>query len=374
MNSDNKKMLENASRWIRVGFLTISVLGPAVNALSSRLRDRAETLREEATKRGSVAYSQSQERLATTGAALTNTFEDLKEHPYSKELLKRGSKATQVVVDRSSDALQELAARSEKASHELAKRSEHASKEITKRGKKVSKEVTKRSQKASKELLKRSQQAQRELAKRTEQFTRQNTQQTSPIWAALGLSMGLTAGAVAAYLLIRKRFVKQVQEEQHLHIAQNGHLNGTAKSTAHGDVRPASQAAGDNSALAPDAIAATLIIVEPVAEPITEPISQASPEMLLDELELEDNEPATEKMPSISVQGKTSQTEATLPTQEDTVTPITNAAFLGIVSIKQYYPVETPLHELRSPADEVLDVIYFITEDEAKAQGYTSGA
>ncbi len=380
MNSDNKKVLTEASRWIRVGFLTISVLGPAVNALSSRMRERAAVLREEATKRGNVAYSQSQARLATTGTALTNTLDDLKEHPYSKELLKRGSdlaergsKVSQVVVERSNDAFQELTERSEKASHELARRSEQVSKEITKRGKKVSKEVTKRSQKASRELLKRSQQAQRELAKRTEQLTHQDKQQTSPMLALVGLSMGLTAAGVAAYLLVRKRLEALNQEEQHLHIAQNGHLNGTAKNTASHDTSTINQTAMNSSKSieTPEATAATLI----VAEPITEPASEA----LFADAELEDDEPATEKMPAVSLHGivKIPTHEVTTPAldvrdeAEARQTSITDATFLGVVGTKHYYPVETPLHNLHSTADAVLDVIYFATEEEAQAQGYT---
>ena len=421
MSTDNKKIMQEASRWLRVGFLTISVLGPVINTLSSRLRNRTETLRAEAAKRGTAVYSQSQERLTTAGASLVESLNTLKEQPYSKELLRRGSnltedltdrssklsqvvskrgeqvgrdlaergsKATQVVVDRSNDVLQELVERSEKASQELAKRSEQVSKEITKRGAKISKEVTKRSQKAAREVTKRSQKAQRELAKRTEQLTQPNNRQNSPFWAVFSFSMGLTAAGVAAYLLIRKRLQQNEQDNQQAHVSLNGSLNGTSKNSTGAETRSASQ-----PSLATKTPEAPASEVSSPALTRVEPITEAP---IIAEPELEDDEPATEKMPSILIQGtiqaqpvieetpaeaaiatpeegvsSDTQTETTTTEQDIPVATIKDATFLGVVSTKRYYPVETPLNELHSAGDAALDVIYFTTEDEAKAQGYT---
>jgi len=41
-----------------------------------------------------------------------------------------------------------------------------------------------------------------------------------------------------------------------------------------------------------------------------------------------------------------------------------DATFVGVISTKRYYPVDTSL--------DVQDLVYFSTEDEAKAQGYTA--
>jgi len=41
-----------------------------------------------------------------------------------------------------------------------------------------------------------------------------------------------------------------------------------------------------------------------------------------------------------------------------------DATFVGVVSTQRYYPVNTSL--------DVEDLVYFSTEDEAKAQGYTA--
>ncbi len=411
MSNNNKKIVQEASRWLRIGFLTISVLRPVINTLSSRLRDRSTTLREKAAK-SSTVVSQSQERLTTAGTSLAaESLNTLKEQPYSKGLLERGSrlaedlvdrgsklshvvsgrgeqvgrdlaesgsKATQGVVDRGSDVLQELAERSEKASQELAKRGEQVSKEITKRGAKISKEVTKRSRKAAREVTKRSQKAQRELAKRTEQLTQQNSRPNTPFWAVFSFSMGLTAAGVATYLLIRKRLQQNEQDSQQAHVSLNGSLNGSSKNTTSTETRSISQP--------------SLATKTPEASTLTEPATTAS---IVAEPKLDD-ESATEKLPSISTQGaiKTQSVTEETPVQAATTAPeyvapsdaqtetatteqntptahIKDAAFLGVVGTKHYYPVETPLNELHSAGDAALDVIYFTTEDEAKAQGYT---
>ncbi len=369
MNTNNKKILQETSRWIRVGFLTISVLGPVINTVSSRLRERSAVLQAEAAKRGNVVAERGEK--------------------VGRDLAARSNKVTQVAVERGNDVLQDLTERSEKASRELAKRTEQVSKEITQRGKEVSKEVSKRSQTATKELQKRSQTAQRELAKRAGQLTQQNSQQTNPIWMVSGFAMGLAAAGVAVYLLIKKRMEQYAQNSQDMHISQNGSLNGTGtqKQIPVAETRSVSQPSLSTKAVEPDNTAPALTLVDPVTESVsTEPV-------------IEDNDSATEKMPIISIQASIDA----LPTHEEetsaeavTSAPIenatgeqpvgtskeqqatqdtpsaipTNAMFLGVASTKVYYPIETPLNTLHSPEDAALDVVYFATADDAKAQGY----
>ena len=371
MSNDNKKILQETSRWVRVGFMTISVLGPVINTVASRLRERAEVLRKDAAKRGGNLTGDIVDRSNKLSQVVATRSGEV-----GRDLAERGSKASQLVADRSSDVLQELTERSEKASQELARRGEQVSKEIAKRGAKVSKEVTKRSQKAAKEMRKRSLKAQRELTKRTEQLTQPNSRQNSPFWPVFSFSMGLTAAAVAAYLLIRKRLQQSEQDTQQAHIALNGSLNGTGKNTTSGATYSANQpslATKPVETPTPEVTAPTLTLVEPDTEEIT------ADAPIVVEPELEDDLPATEKMPAISIQATIQAYPATEePSEADAseaaveATPITDATLLGIVSTKRYYPIETPLTELHSAADEALDVVYFATADEAQAQGYTA--
>lgn len=49
-----------------------------------------------------------------------------------------------------------------------------------------------------------------------------------------------------------------------------------------------------------------------------------------------------------------------------------DAAFLGIASTKRYYSIQTPLEQLAAKYDLPLDVVYFSSEEDARAQGFTA--
>jgi hypothetical protein len=51
-----------------------------------------------------------------------------------------------------------------------------------------------------------------------------------------------------------------------------------------------------------------------------------------------------------------------------------NAAFIGVVGTRRYYPVATPLEQLAVSGTGKNDVVYFTNEEEAQAQGYVSDA
>ncbi len=373
MSNDNKKIIQETGRWLRVGFMTVTVLGPIINTLTARLRERAEVLRGEATRRGNNLTGDLVERSNKLSQVVATRGEQV-----GRDLAARGNKASQLVVDRSSDVLQELTERSEKASQELAKRSEQVSREIVKRGAKVSKEVTKRSQKAAKEVRQRSQKAQSELAKRTVQLTQQNTRQNSPFWPVFSFTMGLTAAGVAVYLIIKKRLQQYEQDSLHSHVALNGSLNGTAKNTASGSTFSVNQPSlATKSVEAPNSEGTASALI--LAEPVTDEVTADAP--IVAEPASEDDELTTEKVPSVVIQGTikalpateepSGQTEAETTEEPVKTTPITDATFLGVVSTKRYYPIETPLTELHTPTDEALDVVYFASADDAQAQGYT---
>ncbi len=397
MSNDNRKIFRETSRWLRVGFLTISVLGPVIETVASRLRRRSTGLRDEAAKRGNEAYQQSQQRLAATGAAIADTVGNLRDDAYRQELLNRGSrvgrdlaersgKATQTVIERGNDVLQDLTERSEKASRELANRTSRASKDITKRGKQVSKEVRRQSKRATRELQRRSRATQRELARRTAQLTRSQRPQNNLFLLIFGFSISLIAAGVAVYLLVKNRLDRYAQANQQMSLGQNNSLNGTTGYSINtASTEPLS--VGQPS----------LTLVDPATNPtLTEPVVDPS---ITTEPELDADEPATEKMPVISISGTITgqptpeqetaqpedstalesgeisgveQTDTTDTDSEanDVVIPA-DARFLGVVTTRTYHPIETPLDSLPTPENGSLEVIYFVTSDEAQEQGYT---
>jgi hypothetical protein len=365
MTKDDKQTEAGTQNWLRTATLLLTVLSPVINSVAARLADRLEQggrrdagvnvqevdvedlpdyLQDDDVQETDVQEVDVkdlpdflQEKVATMRSSPGDTLQELKDHPYSQQLLKRGeslpeelqdllergSQLSQSLLARGSDVTSDLAERGNRASRELIKRSGEARKELRKRGKKLNKQVSKRSQKLAKELRKRSDTVAKQLRKSSRQVVSRTSRQSGLFWIIAGFSVGLTAAGVAAYVLIRQRIQQQQQleEEQSIQVPQNGYANATPTSAS------SSQGTGfTRAATQPEAIIQT----QPV--------------------QLE------ETTPVIAVQ------ENSAPAA---------AAFVGIVETRHYYPVATQLDQLSE--SNKTDVVYFISEDEAKAQGYTSG-
>lgn len=347
MTKDKEQAESGTQRLLRITTLALTVLGPVINALAARLGDRLERggKRKKVTVDAEVPASKvvtvEQEKVVATKPSLSGALLELKDRPYSQDLLKRGealveelqalvdrgSKLSQDLAARSSEVTRDLAERGSKASQELVKRSEEARKELRKRGKKLNKELNKRSRLVAKELSKRSEKASKELSKRS----RRVSERGGTFWTLFGFSVGLTAAAIAAYILIRQRVKQQQQleEEQSFQLSQNGYLNTTSTT---------------NQGVAP-----TRTGTQP------EPSIQKQPTH---------KSAAEESIPAIAVAEQENATKQVAPA---------DAAFVGVVSTQRYYPVSTPLDQLASPESGKVDVVYFTSEEEAKVQGYTSG-
>lgn len=193
MNADNLR--KNAGQWVRVGVLTLTTFGPIINVVSSRLRERASELQQDATKRGQA------------------TVHDLAE---------RGNKTTQAVIERGSDIVRDIAERSSKATQEIAKQSQQ-----------TTREVSRKTQRAA-------QQAQRELARRSAEIGEQlRTQATSPdyaarFWSVFGFSLGLTSAIVAVYLLLKRRSQQSGQANNSIQLSNHAMLNGFSGTQSQG--------------------------------------------------------------------------------------------------------------------------------------------
>jgi hypothetical protein len=333
MTKDDKQTEAGTQNWLRTATLVLTILSPVINNMASRLADRLEQgggrhvagvdVQEvdaqdlpDMLEDGDVQTTDVQEvdvqdlpgilrgKVATTRSSLSDALQELKDHPYSQQLRKRGESLTEELQD-------------------LVERSSQLSQNLLARGSDVTSDLAERGNKASQELIKRSGEARKELRKRSRQVTRQNAGQSGLFWTIAGFSVGLTAAGVAAYILIRQRIQQQQQleEAQSIQVPQNGYANATPATA------PSSQGAGfTRAATQPEAII------------------QTQPALLED------------TMPAIAVQGNSAPAAA---------------AFVGIVETRHYYPVATQLDQL--PESSKTDVVYFISEDEAKAKGYTSG-
>lgn len=301
MSTDNKKVTQEAGRWLRVGMLTLTTLGPIVNVVAARLRERAAPQRAQATQQ---AHSLRGE-LAERGGKLSQAVVE-RSSQVTRDLAERGSKATQLLMERGSEMTHDLAQQGGKVSQQLMKRGSKASKEISKRGRRASKEIGKHSRKAAR------------------QTTRELTGRRGTRWTLLGFAIGLVVAGAAAYLFMQRRMrrLSLDEEDQPIELVHNGHRESTDRAAER--LHPA-----DQHELTP-------VTAAPAPEVETAAVAVAA-------------QPAA---------------------QEKRTTPA-NAAFLGIVSTRHYYPIETPLDQLIAPGSKPQEIIYFGTEEEAKSQGFS---
>ena len=238
MNADNLR--QNAGRWVRVGVLTLTTLGPVINVVSSRLRERTRKLQQDTTKRGQetlTTLTQSQKQLLAVGASLADTLTELKSNPYSQELLKRGSELSGTFAEQGSRLSHELTERSSKATQIVVERGSDIARDLTERGSKASQELAKQSQRTTREVSRRTQQAaqqaQRELLRAGSQVREQATSPdyAARFWSICGFIVGLASAITAAYLFIRRRIQPNTTEDASIQLSNHAMLNGASSSS-----------------------------------------------------------------------------------------------------------------------------------------------
>jgi hypothetical protein len=187
---------------------------------------------------------------------------------------------------------------------------------MRKESERAARRLTKQSKKASHELTMRGEKITQDLVKRSQTFTQELAERNGRAWTIVGFGVGLISASAIAYVFISKRVRRQGKEDeadQHILLSPNGYQNlssGTGSSTAEQN--------------------GTIVQV------IT-PVRQEAPE------------------PAVPA----------------------DAALVGVVSTQRYYPVETPLTQLQQQAgkkDEPVDIIYFGSEEEARAQGFSAAS
>lgn len=202
---------------------------------------------------------------------------------------------------------QELIMRGEGLTGQLMERSNQFAHVVADRSSEVSRDLAERKNKVSQELLKQSEKAAKELAKRGSAF-----------WTVLGFGIGLITAGIVTYVLMRRRLLQQQEEEnQSIQLSQNGRLGKESFGGATaGEIHHIDQYG-------------YLVQAQPTA----------------------------------------ASSVAVAEQQGEQAAPV-NATLIGIVSTKRYYPVETPFDQLVSGEHETSDVIYFTSEEEARAQGF----
>src|SRR5258708_15747833 len=207
MSNNNKKMMQEAARWIRVGTLTITTLGPVLNELAARIRERVEEQRKGFAPQV-ISPAEAQQKLITVATTFVNALTELKELPYGQELLKRSGIVAEDLIERGNKLSQAVLERGSEVTHDLAERSSQVSQDLVKRSNQVSQDLVKRSSQVSQDLVKRSEKVTQELAERGSTF-----------WTVVGFGVGLAAAGTAAYILVRRRMQHEAIEVQQFQLS-----------------------------------------------------------------------------------------------------------------------------------------------------------
>lgn len=174
-------------------------------------------------------------------------------------------------------------------------------KDLLKRSERLTEELVERGGQLSQDLLERSGEFTHDLAERGEHLLEPVRKRDRNFWALIGFGVGMVVAGVVTYRLVRKRIVQsEIEQDEQIELPESDSWDGV-QSRPKGEIRHIDQGG------------------IPVAT-----------------LEIIDVE--TDERPA-------------------------DAAFVGVLSTKLYYPVDTDL--------ELEDVIYFLSEEEARTQGFT---
>ncbi len=358
---EKQELLKGKSPWLRVGAMTLTLLGPVINNMIARMQREQERQRQQAaildaadsesklieqlrdlTNRGPVSDFMVRERvnsreqlalLQAQARQVQQQIEDLRQaaqrdlkkrnqvvrslkktgqnlnqavHEQSEELLDRGSQFAQQLADRSSSLTGTIVERGSQFTEDLSDRSNQLFQDLGDRGNQLSKDINKRGKKLSRDLSKRGKGLTHDLSERGDALLQsfQGQKKTNRVWPILGFVVGLAGASILTYLLVRKRVSEQApSEDQQIELPTKGYMS------------PLSNGRGSGESLNPDQ---------------------------------ESGNVATIAMLEIET------TNQEIPA---------DAAFVGDSISKLYYPIGAEVSGTNP--------IYFSSEEQARAQGYT---
>ncbi|GCF07245.1 hypothetical protein [Dictyobacter arantiisoli] len=206
-----------------------------------------------------------------------------------------------------SDVLTELRARSN--NQDLISRTSELRDDLKDRSSKLSQAFAERGSAVTNQWAKKGRKAQQSIAEQDRRF-----------WIALGFGFGLTAAGIVTFVLIRRRLQHPAEtEEQAIELPLDAAYTEPVASQPRGEIYSL-RSSQEREEAYEDA--------------------QSVPE------EIDAFEPSASSVPA-------------------------DTSFVGVAYTKQYYPVSTPLDQLADASEQPIDVIYFASEQEAQAQGFT---
>lgn len=307
-STENQANTRQKGRWLRPAMLAYTLAGPAIGTWIKRARqDSQKTIASakalpEAFQNRQVDFRERLEEL--TRESRQRAVEQAQHlRAQAKEMQAQSRQLRKAVRNEARQQRKLLAQLRDSGiewSQDTLKRGEHLTGDLVERGSEALHDLAKRGRKATRDLAKRGRKATRDLAKRSEEMLEPVREQNPMVWTVVGFGVGLAIAGAITYRLVRGRVNKLAEEEdQSIELPQNGVWNGKVARPA-GEIRRFGQGGAGVATLQ-----------------------------------------------SVGV------TNAERPG---------DAAFVGVLSTKYYYPVDTKL--------EPTDLVYFTSEAEAREKGF----
>jgi hypothetical protein len=290
------------------------------DATTDNLRKQGLSLTRNASDWRDETTHQARKRSRHLSRMFADWFEEM-----LYQLRKQGRSLAQSLNDQKEDTAHQARKRGRHLSHTLADRKDDAMHQLSKQGRNVTRTLSDRKDDAAHQLHKQKRSLTRsrdDISQRMRVQSQQliKSQRNKPIWSLFGFLAGFVLAGGITIWLIRRAFRERVEEEaRQIELPpQQDNLNGAIPRPG-GEIRYMGQG-GTAVATRPDVETASRTETSGRAEPAYNP-------------------------QSMSGAGSTTR-------------------FVGVLSTRRYYPIE------QKP--DAPDLIFFTSESEARAEGYTA--
>ena len=316
-------------RWLRLAMLTYTLATPVIRIVLERVQKQAQSAANRAqqatlSERLGDLTEEGRERIAEQVERLRRSAQQLQKQ--SRELRKAASKEAK----QRRKLLEELRKAGIDWGQDMLKRGEHLTEDLLERGSEASQELARRSEELAAAVAGRGSQITRDLAERGEELTHDLTKRTRKASRALA-----KRGRKVTHNLTERgeELLEPIRKQNRNFLAILGFSIGLliAGFVTYRLVRARTERAqveDDQS----------------IELPLSSAVAQSARVRRADERQ-------------------NGSAVATLENIETGAQPA-GALFVGIANTKRYYPIDAQVEET--------DLVYFISEEEARAQGYTA--
>ena len=243
MKTDNQNNVQERNRWLRVGLLIFTLVGPIVNTIVERMRQRSQSLQNTAQTSQAAARQRIEELTQASRQLAVERAQILQEQANQlqaqaqqlRKALSENARQSRKVAEQFRKTSSELSSklrsspqRSLRSEFKSFRGCEHLTEGLTERGNKL----VERSSQATQDLTKRGKKAAHDLAERSQGLLEPVRQRNGKFWTVLGFSIGLTAALVATYVFVRQRLLKPATDpDEQIELPQNGYRTQTTTAT-----------------------------------------------------------------------------------------------------------------------------------------------